>query len=164
MVWACTADVCMIHDVVKHSLRNFVVKSWTVVCLREWTPLLPYQTYPSFPLSSSNRPLFRFFLAAHSNISVSFAYTIAYGPVLTLLRIQNASTHAFSTGRHCVVAASEGGYHLYPGLAFNSLRLCVYNLNRAEMLCFYLMNLGICPGLNYLDCLSGGSKCPGCCN
>lgn len=24
------------------------------------------------------------------------------------------------------------------------------------MLCFYLVNLGICPGLNYLDCLSGG--------
>lgn len=164
MVWACTADVCMIHDVVKHSLRNFVVKVelWSVC----ESGHLSCHIKPTL-LSRSQAltdPFSDFFPAAHSNISVSFAYTVAYGPALTLLRIQNPSIHAFSIGRHCVVATSEGRHHLYPGLAFNSLRLCVYNLNRAKMLCFYLMNLGICPGLNYLDCLSGGSKCPGCCN
>lgn len=124
----------------------------------EWTLLLPYQNHPSFPSSSSNRPLFRFFRffsATHSNILVSFTYIVDYSPVLTLLRIQNTATHA-STGRHCMVATSLERHHLYPGLVFISLRFCVYNLNRAKMFCFYLMNLGLCPCLNYLDCLRGG--------
>lgn len=156
MVWVYTTDVRVIHDVVR-SLRSGAVQkpSWegTVGCLEAWTPLLTYQTRPSFPFSGSNRPLFSFlgfFSSTHSNFLVSFSCIVDSGPTLTLLRIQNA----------CGSAPLQVGVGLWwlqkKGLVWipDFEAMCL-QLKQAKMFSFYLVNLGIRPCLNSLGCLSG---------
>lgn len=80
-----------------------------------------------------------FFSATHSNL---VSLPGARGSALTPRRLQRAFVHA---GGFCVIAAAWRKRPLCPGLAFLSLRLGVYSLNRAEMSCCYPTGLGMCP-------------------
>ena len=120
MVWVYTTDVRVIHDVVR-SLRSGAVQkpSWegTVGCLEAWTPLLTYQTRPSFPFSGSNRPLFSFlgfFSSTHSNFLVSFSCIVDSD--LDSSENSECLWLCSPTGRRRVVMAAEERPRLDPGL------------------------------------------------